>query len=52
MAVAASYGSFVVYALKPMSQLQDEVKSSDGSYAAGFKPIKEVGRESKLPLLA
>ncbi|MCJ1249735.1 hypothetical protein MMC30_006961 [Trapelia coarctata] len=41
MAVSASSGSFVVYTLKPMSELWEEVKSSEGLREESFHPVIE-----------
>jgi len=43
MAVSANSGSFVVYSLKPMSQLRDEVKGPEGLLKHNFLPVTEVG---------
>ena len=42
MATSAQSGSFVVYALKPMSQLREEVERPEGLLKDNFLPITEV----------
>ena len=42
MAVAAASGSFVVYTLKTMAQLREEVESPTGLLQDKFVPVKSV----------
>ena len=42
MAVAAHEERFTIYALKPMTQLRDELESPDGILGDRFMPIREV----------
>ena len=42
MAVAAHEEQFTIYALKPMTQLKDELESPDGIHGDRFMPIIEA----------
>lgn len=42
MVVAAHEERFTIYALKPMTQLRDELESPDGILEESFMPIREA----------
>lgn len=47
MAIAAHEEQFTIYALKPMTQLRDELESPDGILGDRFIPV----REASIPLV-
>lgn len=43
MAVSASSGSIIIYALRSISKLRDDVESPEGLIEEKFLPVTEVG---------
>jgi len=43
MAVSANSGSFIIYALKSVRRLREDVESPEGLIEENFLPVTEVG---------